>query len=147
MNARRRLVLLAALLPLVAAAAAPDQATITQLTRQAQAWDRAIVRKDRAAIADNMAEDFRDIDGYGNVADKAAFLEDILSPKLAIDPYTVEDLDIRLYGEVALLSGTTRMSGHFDGKPFSSHYRYVDIYVRRDGRWRVVSVQISKMAS
>jgi ketosteroid isomerase-like protein len=154
MNARRRLLpglaFLAALLHLVAAAAAPgapDQATITQLTRQSQAWDKAIVRKDRAAIADNMAEDFRDIDGYGNVADKTAFLEDILSPKLTIDPYQVEDFDVRLYGDVALLSGTTRMSGHFDGKPFSSHYRYIDIYVRRDGRWRVVSVQISKMAS
>ena len=101
----------------------------------------------RAREACGAGRDFRDIDGYGNVADKAAFLEDILSPTLAIDPYKVEDFDVRLYGDVALLSGTTRMSGHFDGKPFTSHYRYIDIYVRRDGGWRIVSVQISKMAS
>jgi ketosteroid isomerase-like protein len=135
------------LLPLASAAwgADPDPATIALLTRQAHAWDQAIVRKDRAAVADNMATEFRDIDGHGNVADRKAFLEDILAPDLTIDPYTVEDFDVRLYGDVALLSGTTRMTGTSAGKPFRSHYRYTDVYVRRDGRWRVVSVQISKM--
>jgi ketosteroid isomerase-like protein len=149
MNARRYL-LPALLVPLAAAAATPaatpaEKATIAQLTRQSDAWDKAIVRKDRAAVADNMAEDFRDIDGHGSVAGKAQFLEGILAPDLSIDPYVVEDFDVRLYGDVALLSGTTRMTGHSEGKPFRSHYRYIDIYVRRGGRWRVVSVQISKM--
>jgi ketosteroid isomerase-like protein len=128
-----------------AAPTSADQATIALLTRQADAWDKAIVRKDRAAVADNMAEDFRDIDGHGNVANKKEFLEGILAADLSIDPYTVEDFDVRLYGDVALLSGTTRMTGRSEGKPFKSHYRYTDTYVRRDGRWRVVSVQISKM--
>ena len=34
-----------------------DTETIAVLTRQADAWDKAIVRKDRAAIEANMAED------------------------------------------------------------------------------------------
>lgn len=75
------------------------------LTRLSDAWDSAIVRKDRAAVADNMAEEF----------------------------------EVRLYGDVALLSG------RFDGNPFASHYRYIDIYVRRDGSWRIVSVQIARL--
>jgi hypothetical protein len=37
------------------------------------------------------------------------------------------------------------MTGSYQGKPFRSNYRYIDIYVRRAGVWRVVSVQISKM--
>jgi hypothetical protein len=36
------------------------------------------------------------------------------------------------------------MTGSYQGKPFKSHYRYIDICVRRDGRWKIVSVQISK---
>jgi hypothetical protein len=48
--------------------AEPLPATITELlTAQAHRWDEAIVRKDRAAIEANMAEDFRQIDGAGNV--------------------------------------------------------------------------------
>ncbi|WP_426169525.1 DUF4440 domain-containing protein [Pseudoduganella sp. R-34] len=114
-----------------------------ELARQADAWDKAIIRKDRAAIADNMAEDFRQISARGDVAGKAAFLDAITSPKLVINPYGVEDMDIRFYGDVALVSGRTRMTGSYDGKPFGSHYRYVDVYVRKEGKWRVASVQIT----
>lgn len=119
--------------------------TKAELTRLADQWDKAIVRQDRAVIEANMAEDFRQIDGAGNLEDKASFVEGLMSPKLQIDPYTVEDFDVRLYGDVALLSGRTKMTGQYDGKHFQSHYRYIDIYVRRDGRWRIVSVQISKI--
>ena len=120
---------------------------IATLTRQADAWDKAIVRKDRAAIEENMAEDFRNIDGQGNVETRLPFIEDLMSKDLTIDPYTVEDFDVRLYGDVALLSGRTRMTGNYQGKLFSSHYRYIDIYVRRSGAWKIVSVQISKIPS
>jgi len=122
-----------------------DPQLVALLTRQADAWDKAIVRKDRAAIEANMAEDFRQIDGAGNVETKQSFVDDLVSPQLVIDPYVVEDFDVRLYGDTALLSGRTRMTGKYDGKPFASHYRYIDIYVKRGGRWQIVSVQISKI--
>jgi ketosteroid isomerase-like protein len=118
---------------------------VTQLTAQAHQWDQAIVRKDRAAIEANMAEDFRQIDGAGNVETRQSFVDDLMSPALQIAPYFVEDFDVRLYGDVALLSGRTRMTGHYDGKAFSSHYRYIDVYVRRGTDWQIVSVQISKI--
>jgi ketosteroid isomerase-like protein len=120
-------------------------AIVAALSSQADAWDKAIVRKDQRAIEANMAEDFRQIDGAGNVETKASFVADIVSPDLTINPYTVEDFDVRLYGDVALLSGRTRMTGTYQGKPFTSHYRYIDIYVKRDGAWKIVSVQISRI--
>jgi ketosteroid isomerase-like protein len=124
---------------------ADDKALVAELTAQADRWDKAIVRKDRAAVEANMAEDFRNIDGSGEVAGKAAFVDDLMSADLQIDPYTVEDFDVRVYGDVALLSGRTRMTGRYKGKPFTSHYRYIDIYVKRGGEWKVVSVQISRI--
>jgi len=124
-------------------AAAPG--LVARLSAQADAWDKAIVVKDRAAIEQNMAEDFRQIDGAGNVESKTSFVDGLLSPGLQIDPYVVEDFDVRVYGDVALLSGRTRMSGRHQGTPFSSHYRYIHVYVRRQGQWKIVSVQISRI--
>lgn len=118
---------------------------IAQLTRQADAWDKAIVRKDKAAIEANMADDFRQIDGDADIETKASFVTGLVSPKLTINPYTVEDFEVRLYGDVALLSGRTQMTGSYDGKPFASHYRYIDIYVRTNGVWKITSVQITKV--
>lgn len=114
---------------------------VAALTRQADQWDKDIVRKDRDAIAANMSADFRQIRSDGSVVDRETFLRDITSPDLVIDPYTVEDFDVRVYGDVALLCGRTRMTGRYAGEPFVSHYRYIDIYVRRDGAWKVCGVQ------
>jgi len=120
-------------------ASEPDLAAA--LARQADAWDKAIVRKDLSAIASNMAPDFRQIRSDGSLVDRDTFLRDITSPELVIDPYTVEDFDVRVLGDVALLYGRTRMTGRFAGEPFTSHYRYIDVYVRRRGEWKVCSVQ------
>ena len=131
--------------PMPGTQASDRSAIVAALSSQADAWDKAIVRKDRAAVESNMAYDFRQIDGYGNLETKTSFVEGVVSAKLTIDPYTVEDFEVRLYGDVALLSGRTRMTGRYDGKDFTSHYRYIDTYVRRNGEWKVVSVQITKM--
>jgi ketosteroid isomerase-like protein len=125
-----------------AAAPSPDVATLTKLSDD---WDKAIVGKDEQAIAGNMADDFRQIDGYGNLETKQSFVAGILDPKLTIDPYTVEEFEVRMYGDTALLSGRTLMTGKYDGKPFTSNYRYIDVYVRRGGVWKIVSVQITKL--
>lgn len=124
---------------------AADQSDVAKLSQLSDAWDKAIVAKSRKAVADNMAEDFRMIDGQGNVENKQQFVAGILDDKLTIDPYTVEEFDVRLLGDTALLSGRTHMTGKYDGKPFESDYRYIDIYVRRDGVWKIVSVQITKL--
>jgi ketosteroid isomerase-like protein len=125
--------------------AASTMADIAQLTRQADAWDRAIVRKDRAAITANMTDDFRQIGGSGNVANRDEFIAGIVADDLEIDPYTVEEFDVRVYDDVALLSGRTRMTGRYKGKGFTSHYRYVDVYVRREAVWKVANVQITEL--
>jgi len=121
----------------------PDDLTV--LKAQAQAWDEAIVRKDRSAIEANMAEDFRQIDGQGNLESLQSFVDDLMSPDLVIHPYRVADFEIRMYGDVALLSGRTNMTGTDRSKPFASHYRYIDVYARRGAAWKIVSVQISPM--
>jgi ketosteroid isomerase-like protein len=121
--------------------------TVAQLTRQSENWDKAIVQKDKTAIANNMAEDFRQISSSGEVADKEAFVRNITAEGLTIDPYTVEDFNVRVYGDVALLSGRTHMTGHEGGKAFKTQYIYIDIYRRVGGKWLVCSVQTTRLAS
>lgn len=129
----------------VAGAADKSGDTVAHLKTLSDHWDKVIVAKDEAAIAGNMAEDFRIIDRRGNIEDKKAFVAGILDPKLTVHPYTVEDFEVRLYGDTALLSGRTQMTGIYDGQPFTSNYRYIDIYVRKAGVWKIVSVQITQL--
>ena len=37
------------------------------------------------------------------------------------------------------------MTGTYEGQPFTSNYRYIDIYVRKGGVWKIASVQITAL--
>ena len=142
---RRTFISLTLLFPLLAFAADAPM-TEQALRAQADAWDAAIIRKDRDAIAANMSDSFMQIGSDGRTGDKAAFLEGITSDKLVIEPYTVEEFRVRFYGDTALITGRTDMHGSWDGKPFRSHYRFTDTYAREaDGQWRVVNVQTTEI--
>jgi ketosteroid isomerase-like protein len=144
---KERLVFTALLVLCTANGFAAEKAAdvVARLKQLSDNWDKVIVAKDEAAIAGNMSDDFRIIDRRGNIEGKQAFVEGILDPKLTIDPYTVEDFEVRLYGDTALLSGRSHMTGSYEGKPFTSNYRYIDIYVRKGGVWKIVSVQITAL--
>jgi ketosteroid isomerase-like protein len=140
------IVLLALLSTAAFGAAEPDEATVeTMLRHQATAWDAALWNKDEKAIVANIGEGFRHVDGHGEISDKARFVADLLDTDLRIDPYTVENFEVVILGDTALLTGETHMTGAYQQKPFQSHYRYVDVYQRREGRWTVVYIQITKL--
>lgn len=136
--------------PPIAASAPAAQSTaangdIATLKAQAAAWDDAIVYKQHDAIEANMAPEFLRIGEDGTLSDRTAFLDAILSEHLSIAPYAMDGLQVRVFGDAALLTGTTRMHGAWRGKPFASHYRFTDTYIRRDGAWQVVHVQITAL--
>lgn len=48
-------------------------------------------------------------------------------------------LDVRLYGDVALVLCDYRQTGTVDGNVRSGNFLITDIWVRRDGRWQVAA--------
>jgi ketosteroid isomerase-like protein len=52
------------------------------------------------------------------------------------------DVDkVRLVGDVAIVTGRSVSEGRIGGRDLSITQRYTDVYVRRDGRWRIVASQ------
>jgi hypothetical protein len=89
-----------------------------------------------------LADEFVCIDSDGSVLDKPAFLRQTAEPP-ELAEYKLTDVEIRFYGEVALVRCTGHWLSHA-GRPGIS--RYVDIYVKQNGEWRVVSAQITRPA-
>jgi len=59
-------------------------------------------------------------------------------------PMTKAEIDVdrvRLLGDVAIVTGQSLAAGLVDGRDVTVRQRYTDIYVRRDGRWRIVASQ------
>lgn len=54
------------------------------------------------------------------------------------------DSVVRLYGDAAVVTGTTRVEGRSDGQPYALDFRFTDTYVRRPRGWILVASHASR---
>jgi ketosteroid isomerase-like protein len=102
-----------------------DTGTILELEqRLAQAW----VRRDRAFIDDVLAAEWSVTDPAGRVLGKQQVLDETFSSdERRIDSMTVDDVTVRLFGDVAVATGRTRASGSYKGERASVELRFTDV--------------------
>jgi len=121
------------------------EATRAALLALEKEWDDAIVRKDMATLERILDPGFLFIDVDGSVTTRAALLAGIRSPKLVIEPFVTRDVQVRVYGRTAILTGWFEQRGSYDGRRFTLRQRYTDVYVRLDSRWVAVSAHASTL--
>ena len=51
----------------------------------------------------------------------------------------------RVLGDVAMLGGVANLRGTDGGKPYSVRLRFMDVWVKRDGKWVVVFTQATRV--
>jgi ketosteroid isomerase-like protein len=110
------------------------------LERLNQEYVDAFMNSDVDWYRDHLAEDFVCIESDGSVLNKEQFLANTAKGPDVAD-YRLEHVDVRIYGDAALVRATglwTRVDG---GMGIS---RYVDVYVKQRDEWKTVSAQITR---
>lgn len=97
-------------------------------------WSRAIVANDLSAVGQFVADDWMLIDADGAVITKASFIGIMASGELMHDGMTLGSPVVRLYGDVAIVSGVATSTGAYRGQRFATHERSTDVFVWRNGR-------------
>lgn len=134
----------------IAAAAlllAPQAQLATEnLLQVADAFDRAQLTKDPAALERMVADDLIFIDGSGKRLGKRDFIQGWTAPGDSFDPVVLVDRRLVPLGPDAfLVSAETTLSGTSDGKRFASAFRFTDTFRRTQGHWRAVHIQVTRL--
>ena len=128
---------------------APPQAELTpeeqELVQLERAWDAAFVAKDIRFIERVLADEFVATYGDGTRGDKAAELAQTLDFDQQVNSSVLDSFRVRIYGDTALVWFSRHMAGPKSGKVVSVSYRFVDVFVKRAGRWQCVSSQSTKV--
>ena len=112
----------------------------------ADAFDRAQLAKDGAALERMVADDLVFIDGSGARKDKKAFIAGWTDPADRFGPITLVDRTFTRLGPNAWIVGAeVTLNGRSGGKPFSSRFRFADTFRRTSGHWRAVHIQVTRM--
>jgi hypothetical protein len=105
----------------------------------------ALLRADTVALSRMTAAEFFEISRLGQVRTRANNMQEVASGALKLLTVKYDSLAVRIYGDVAILTGIADNSGLFRGFPFAGKIRYTRTFVRRDGRWQAVAMQHTPM--
>lgn len=115
-----------------------------ELLKLEKEFARAIVKNDAEAIRQFLADDWVIIDADGGIIEKARFLGVVESGALTHEMMESDDVEVRIYGDSAVVSGLTRTKGKFMGQDFSTQERATDVFVMQNGRWQCVFSQLTR---
>jgi ketosteroid isomerase-like protein len=106
-------------------------------------WNEAARTRDRAWFERNYAYDATDISSRtGAIMNKTQAANDAATDKSELKSLELSDLDIKVEGNSAVVTGVNRVIGRdADGKPMDRRSRFTDTYIKRDGRWQVWATQ------
>lgn len=116
-----------------------------ELVTVAHAWDRAMVENDADVIGEFMADEWTIVGADGSLGDRASFLELVRSGLLTHDAMTSEDIQIRVYGDVAVLIARGVSGGMYQGRAFLEAERSSNVFVKRNGEWKCVLTHLSRL--
>ena len=109
-------------------------------------WDRAMIENDAEAIGRYMADDWTIIGSDGSVGDKATFLGLVKSGALSHDVMESADLNVRVYGDAAVVTARGLSGGKYQGRTFREVERVSCVFIRQQGEWKCVSTHLSLIA-
>jgi len=148
LRATRTAAPLAALLVFAAAAlaGAQDSRPREESVRAAEMARRdALLSADTTALSQLVAAEFVEISRLGTVRPRAANMREIATGTLKLNTIRYDSLTVRIYGDVAVLSGIADNTGTYLGASFTGKIRYTRVFVWRDGRWQAVTMQQTSM--
>ncbi|WP_395645051.1 nuclear transport factor 2 family protein [Terricaulis sp.] len=129
------------------AAHAQPQSNRAEVMAASHEFDQAQMHKDRAALERFLAPDYRIVFSSGRVSDRAGFIENFLSPTLAISEIRVEEPYYTDLGrDAAIVGGIGIIRGTENGEAFEERFMFADTFVKRDGQWMVAYTQVTPFA-
>jgi ketosteroid isomerase-like protein len=121
---------------------AADKAQITELEKQSAS---ALVSSDFQALGSIMAEEWVLVGPAGEVLSRQQIFGQLRSGDLKFSSYELGQMDIRIFGDTAVVIGHGNPRGVWHGEKFEEKEVFSDTFVRVGGKWRCVLSHSSEM--
>jgi hypothetical protein len=112
-------------------------------TSQAKADVLKVEERRNQALIDGNANDLSALytsdlvytNAKGVVLSKDEHLADVRSGKLTLVTLKHSDVQVRIHGSTAVVTGVSTSSVKYDGRLSTGSRRFMDVYVKQDSRW------------
>lgn len=129
----------------VASAAGPNAvAQEAEILAMQEAFKRALIARDTAALGRLWAEDYTFINASGDRVTRAERMANFASGATSVDVIDNErQVTVRVYGDAAVVQTLATLRARFGGRPSDGDLEATLVWVRRGGRWQLVTNQVT----
>jgi ketosteroid isomerase-like protein len=125
--------------------ASQDPTDIAAIKQISQDMGDAMVRVDIDKLNQIYADDFVTVGRSGKIITKADMLSDFQSFHDKLESFENGPIDVQVFGNVAVASGSVSEQRIRDGKKVSGEFLWMDLLEKRGGQWQVVRSAGSKI--
>ena len=118
----------------------PDVATLRTLETK---WADSYKNRQVDVLSSLMADDYVITMEDGSVYGKVGFISHTAQPSEKVDLVEFADLKIRMHGDAAVVTGSYHEKGESGGKPYDYRDRMTDMWMKIDGKWKLVASHYS----
>jgi uncharacterized protein (TIGR02246 family) len=120
-----------------------DASAEAEIRALEQKWVEAELRRDAAAVAELIDDQFLIVFGAGKPIDKAQFVKAV--PSFTSTSQVLSEQIVRVAGDTAISIGRDTAEGiHHDGSHYTETARYTATYIKRQGHWRALAEHMVK---
>jgi ketosteroid isomerase-like protein len=101
--------------------------------------------KDVAYLDKIFSDDFFALNPQGQLLDKPHMLENMKRTDRVFKVFNPRETQVHFYGDVAILTEHVTVDGEDKGRHFGGEFRFVRIFAKQNGNWKVVMAQGAPM--
>ena len=124
-------------------ASGSDEQVITQLELD---WGMALIKNDQAWIDGAVSPDWMLSDPDGMLMTKTQVDADAKSGDMKFESFKLDSLTVHVDGDTAVAFGLETEKSNYKGTDTSGQYRFTDVFVKRNGKWKAIATQVTKVA-
>jgi ketosteroid isomerase-like protein len=102
---------------------------------------QAMIAVDPDALAKTLADEFVYHQANGKINDKPGYIKQMMSRSVKIFSYERYDVKVNIYSDIATVVGDTRLDLEIGGERRKADLRYLNVWIKRDGRWQLAKRQ------
>jgi ketosteroid isomerase-like protein len=110
-------------------------------------WTKAVVGGDALFLDHILSDDFVGWDYNGSRYTKADNKRDLTSGEWTTTSLSVEDINVRLYGNTAVVTSRAIRRGKYKGQDNTGGFRWTKVYVKTGKQWRVIAQQSTRITA
>jgi ketosteroid isomerase-like protein len=100
---------------------------------------------DADKIGQLLADDWSGLTSDGKKVNKQQYLADYKSGAQKFESIEVGPMDARVFGSIGVVQGSDTEKSSYKGKDTSGKYVWMDVFQKKDGKWRAVRSEVTKV--